>query len=357
MTDDPGGVSPVAGRKLWSRRRKLFAGACLAVGAVGFLWLVSLPTFHVHGPDTASSDDAGGIGSEWKGIPRAVPVAQRVPATPPPAAPPEYSMAPQEDLAPPSRTPIAAFQAGPSSTPNRSSDGGDAGPVTRASYGSASPYASSQREGALSDETSVARMLPDRNLFITMGTPMACTPEQPINTDQPGPFRCKVTSPIWSTSGDVRLFDAGTWLVGEVSQSLARGKRRAYAVMHRAETPQGCLVSFRDPVGDTLGEAGLDGDVNEHFFERFKGYAMIALLDALSQGAALAASNAISNRNESGTNLNFNQVQGIGSQLGQSTFGDDINIPPTLSRNQAKPIVVIAASDIDMRPCFSLVAR
>jgi type IV secretion system protein VirB10 len=40
--------------------------------------------------------------------------------------------------------------------------------------------------------------------------------------------------------------------------------------------------------------------------------------------------------------LGFNQFQAGGQQLGQSTFGDDITIPPTLSTPQARTLVVMA---------------
>jgi type IV secretion system protein VirB10 len=203
-------------------------------------------------------------------------------------------------------------------------------------------------------DTSVTTRLPDRNLFITMGTPIGCITEQPIRTDVPGPFRCKVAAPVYSTSGKVPLLDRGTWVVGQVRDPLARGMTRAFAVVTRLETPQGCLVKLRAPVGDQIGTAGIDGDVNTHFWERFKGIAMIALLDIAGQTAALAASNALANSSRNGNSLSFNQFQGAGQQLGQGTFQSDVNIPPTLSTPQARDLVVMAMSDIDMRPCYRL---
>jgi type IV secretion system protein VirB10 len=182
---------------------------------------------------------------------------------------------------------------------------------------------------------------------------MPCITEQPIRTDVPGPFRCKVPTPVYSTSGAVPLLDPGTWIVGRVSDPLQRGMERAFAVVTRLETPQGCLVKLRAPVGDQIGTSGIDGEVDTHFWERFRGFAMIALLDAAGQAAALGAARAISGGSD-GNQLNFYQLQGAGRQLGQGSFGDDVNIPNTLSTRQARNLVVVAMQDIDMRRCFTL---
>jgi type IV secretion system protein VirB10 len=199
-------------------------------------------------------------------------------------------------------------------------------------------------------DTVSATMLPDRNLFMTMGTPIPCILEQPINTQVPGPFRCKVRGSVYSTSGAVPLLDDGTWAFGRVARPLERGMDRAFAVVTRLETPQGCLIKLRASLGDQLGTPGIDGEVDTHFFERFRGVAMIALLDAAGQAAAIAASNAVGA--ESG--ISFNQFQSGSQSLAQGSYGDDIDIPPTLKRAQAPQVLIMAMDDIDMRPCFSL---
>ncbi len=318
-----------------------------------------------NGARPINAERVGEVGDRWAPIPRDAPpppppgVQQVVaPIRPPANAGSGFSPFSPGRSAGPSRTAIATFELAQASAapPAAGTAPGAPDSVPGASLVAAGPRdALSDRLQAGDDmETSVATMLPDRNLFITMGTPMACTPEQPINTDQPGPFRCKVSAPVYATSGAVPLLDPGTWFFGQVRESLQRGRRRAFAVMTRIETPQGCLVRLRAPVADQLGEAGLDGEVDNHFWERFRGLAAVAFLDAASQAAATAASNALASRN--GNSVSFNQFGGIGGQAGQG-FSDDTNIPPTLRRNQARPILVMAMQDLDMRPCFRLRTR
>ncbi len=200
--------------------------------------------------------------------------------------------------------------------------------------------------------TAVATRLPDRNLFLTEGTPIACIPDAPITSDVEGAFRCKVPEAVYSTSGAVPLLDARTWISGRVGAGLRRGQRRLFAVMTRVETPQGCLIRIRAPAADAVGQAGLDGEINSHFFQRFGAYIGMAFLESGMQAAVLAASSGISRGG-----IQFNQFQQAGRQGGQSLFAEDAAIPPTLYRNQAQPIVVRLTQDIDMRPCFRLRAR
>ena len=123
----------------------------------------------------------------------------------------------------------------------------------------------------------------------------------------------------------------------------------------RVETPQGCLVRIRAPAADALGQAGLDGEIDTHFFQRFGAYIGMAFLDSGMQAAVLAASNAGGRGNNGG--VSFYQFQNAGRQGGQSLFAEDAAIPPTLRRNQAEPIVVRLTPDVDMRPCFRLRLR
>jgi type IV secretion system protein VirB10 len=127
--------------------------------------------------------------------------------------------------------------------------------------------------------------------------------------------------------------------------------------MTRIETPQGCLIRIRAPAADALGQAGLDGEIDNHFFQRFGAYIGMAFLDAGMQGAVLAASNSVGRSGGSGGNVSFYQFQNAGRQGGRDLFADDLAIPPTLRRNQAEPIVVRLTQDIDMRPCFRLRTR
>jgi type IV secretion system protein VirB10 len=354
----------MAGRQPWSTKTKWLMGVMVAGSLGGLIWLSAAPSDDgaAARQQSGNGDRVGEIGTNWS------PIVDRAPPPPLPgptqlaaARAPELRGAPPPPQAavatggrPVSRTPISAFQASAAGA-REVTGGGGAGEAGQAVTGAGGGDDLDQRLSRGADQdTAVATMLPDRDRFITMGTPMGCLPESPINTDTPGPFRCRVTHPVYSTSGAVPLLDAGTWLVGTISESVRRGSRRAFGVMRRIETPQGCIVRLRAPVADQMGEAGLDGEVDNHFFERFRGLAAMALLDAAGQAAAIGAAQALTGGgNQQSGGVSLYQFQGMGRQLGQG-FADDTNIPPTLRRNQALPILVMAMQDIDMRNCFRL---
>lgn len=204
------------------------------------------------------------------------------------------------------------------------------------------------------EDQAIARAVPgpDRNLTLAEGTPIPCLPDSPITSDVEGTFRCKVHGEVMSESGAVALLDDGAWIIGRVGQGLRRGQRRLFVVFTKIQFP-GCRISIRSPGADLMGQAGLDGEINNHFFQRFGAYLGMAFLDTAMQAAVLAASNA------SGGNrgVQFNQFQNSGRQGGQALFQEDAAIPPTLDRLQAQPVVVRLTQDIDMSGCFRLRPR
>jgi type IV secretion system protein VirB10 len=348
-----------------SKKRKLaewLMGTVFIIGA-GWFILHDTDTIPPVESDRVSAARNGEVGGDFVPIPQPAPPVVPATAKPPPAPvrPTGLNMPglPGALARPVNRPPISALQTsgGLKANGTATTTSTQAAPSSEGGVESISATArvdndrldeglGSGRDGGMVSAT----MLPDRNLFMTMGTPIPCILEQPTNTQVPGPFRCKVKGPVYSTSGAVPLLDDGTWAFGRVAQHLERGMNRAFAVVTRLETPQGCLIKLRASLGDQLGTPGIEGEVDTHFFERFRGVAMIALLDAAGQAAAIGASNAIGA--ESG--ISFNQFQSGSKNLAEGSYGDDINIPSTLRRAQAPQVLIMAMDDIDMRPCFSL---
>ncbi|CAH2606365.1 TrbI/VirB10 family protein (plasmid) [Rhodovastum atsumiense] len=354
----PPAASPVGGGPpaRWRRRALLLLALVLFLG---FMWLTTEPPRRPPAPKPNSgTEEPGQIGRPFEPVPPppeparpALPAKPAIPATALPIAPP-YRPAPLMAFGGPAET----MQPGPAMAgPGRREDG--AGPFppavepAAAAVLQADPLAARLR--ADDQPVAVATRLPDRNLVLTEGTPIPCLPDAPITSDIEGAFRCKVPAAVYATSGAVALLDPGTWIVGRVGAGLRRGQRRLFAVMTRIETPQGCVVRLRAPVADALGQAGLDGDIDTHFFERFSAYLGMAFLDTALQAAVLAASNAGGRNN----GFQFYQFQQAGREGGQALFADQAAIPSTLSRGQAMPIVVRLTQDIDMRACFRLRAR
>lgn len=323
-----------------SRLRQALIGGTGIVAVVGLLWLTSggaPPEKEETRP--VAQETAGQVGAPYDAAPRprVQQTAQRT------AAPTTQAETPAAYVS----SPLMVF--GRDETQQRRAPGTrEDGPQTASAAPEADPL--SRRLQADDQATAVATRLPDRNRFLTEGTPLPCIPDAPITSDVEGAFRCKVPEAVFSTSGNVPLLDAGTWISGRVGAGLRRGQRRLFVTFTRLETPDGCLVRIRAPGADALGQAGLDGEIDRKFFERFAPYVAVAFLDAVMQGAVLAASNAVGR----GGGISFFQFQNAGRQAGREAFAEDMNIPSTLYRNQAEPIVVRLTQDVDLRPCYKL---
>lgn len=369
-------VSPI-GKPPMSVGRKLLIWGCAAAVIVCLFWIGASSQPADEDKRNLQADMVGSAGRAFVPVPRqtqtegppAEPAAAAQPAVarpgnvpvPRPGAsggimPSISGMMPSIPGVPsPGSVKIRHFQATGSSqqTPARhpaaaaagSGAGVSVGPV--AARGDALDEKLSASEDA---DTAVASMLPDTHLFLTMGTGLPCISEQPVNTDVPGPFRCIVRGNVMGKSGAVSLLDDGTEIFGKISESLERGKRRAFGVVTRILTPAGCRINLRAPIADQLGTPGVDGEVDNHFFERFRGVAVLALFDIASQTAAIAASRAIGGDD----GISFNQMEMGTRQIGQDTAGGDIDIPPTLKRAEAKRMLIMTMQDIDMRACYTL---
>lgn len=374
-------LSPLAGRKPWKRWQRIGAGAAFTGAVFGLLWLTSAPSDedaneHMRRARMAQENN-GEVGRDFSGVQRDKPADENLRQTGMNGGGGRGADSGQRDdrrdstraSAPQAvvrRVPMVGFQGKvPQDQPAAAAAGAGSQPVvasgrevTIGADGAAGGEGTGDRmTGQLraGDDfgTATAYRLPDNDLFITMGTPMSCDREGEINTDQIGPFRCKVQEPVYCKSGSVPCLRSGTWMVG-VPLPLQRGQRRAFATIRRIETPDGCVVNLRAPVAGPMGEAGMDGDYTTHFWERFRGYALVAGLDALSQGAVLAASRAITGGNRGGGGFSLYQFQNMGRQLGQGGLADDANIPPTFTSPPARRIVVMAMQDIDFRACWRL---
>jgi type IV secretion system protein VirB10 len=189
-----------------------------------------------------------------------------------------------------------------------------------------------------------ASVLPTRRFLLAKGAFIDCTLETAIDSTLPGMTTCITATDTFSADGSVVLLERGTKLVGETRGQVAQGMSRLFVLWTEARTPTGVVVPLSSPGTDELGRAGLSGDVNRHFFDRFGA----AILLTVINGAVQAAVNA-QTKNGSVV-VSPSATSDVMSEVLRGT----INIAPTVTKAQGDRIQVFVARDVDFRPVYAL---
>jgi type IV secretion system protein VirB10 len=284
----------------------------------------------------------------------ALPPAVVVPAmstTSPPASPPTKSpgeLAFERRLAGPAFARASRDEASALATSSAPSfDAYSSGAARSASVASSDAADPQSLSGLLRPTVTpavAASLLPTRRFLLAKGAFIDCTLETAIDSTLPGMTTCITATDTFSADGSVVLLERGTKLVGETRGEVAQGMSRLFVLWTEARTPTGVVVPLSSPGTDELGRAGLTGDVNRHFWDRFGA----AILLTVINGAVQAAVNA---QTKSGSVVvSPSATSDVMSEVLKGT----INIPPTITKAQGDRIQVFVARDVDFRPVYAL---
>jgi type IV secretion system protein VirB10 len=190
-----------------------------------------------------------------------------------------------------------------------------------------------------------AKVLPTQRLLLPKGAFVDCTLETAIDSSLPGMTTCVTATDTFGADGDVVLLERGTKLVGETRGDVRQGTARVYVLWTEARTPTGVVVPLASPGTDELGRAGLPGDVNRHFAERFGAAILVSVIDGAVQAAVQRSSSA-----DGAVIVNPSTSRDVMTEVLRST----INIPPTVTKQHGDRIAVLVARDLDFRSVYEL---
>ncbi len=200
------------------------------------------------------------------------------------------------------------------------------------------------RQGSVIGQTQ-ARALPDRNFLITAGSFIPCVLQSAMDSSQPGYVSCIVPRAVYSDNGRVVLMEKGTKIVGEYQGGLNRGQYRLFVLWTRAVTPRGIAIDVASPATDALGRSGVDGQVNNFFWQRFG----TALLFSLVEDAATVGAEAVGNN---GTNTTR-----VPSDAASTILQQNAQIRPVLRKNQGEDVGITVAQDFDFSTVYGLALK
>jgi type IV secretion system protein VirB10 len=174
---------------------------------------------------------------------------------------------------------------------------------------------------------------------VPQGTLIAGVLETAIQSDLPGMIRAVVARPVFAFDGSA-VIPRGSTLLGTYQSGLVRGQTRLFVIWTRLLRSDGVSMEIGSPGADSLGRAGLAGEVDTHFFEIFGSSVLLSLLDG---GVDIAAARA--QRNDGGV-----IVQSGGQDLGRAAeiaLQNRVQIPPTIHVPRGTQVEVFVARDLD----------
>ena len=198
-------------------------------------------------------------------------------------------------------------------------------------------------------DPSVAGKIINPDYMLTQGAMIDCQLETRLITTQPGMASCYATRNIYSTNGRVVLIDRGSKIVGNYQGGMQQGQARIFVLWTRIETPKGVIINLDSPGSGALGESGLGGTIDTHFWERFGGAVMMSLIGDLGEYAARTA-----NKSSNNTTMQLNNTRQGMQQAAVEALKNSINIPPTLYKNQGERVAIFVARDLDFSKVYGL---
>jgi type IV secretion system protein VirB10 len=187
-------------------------------------------------------------------------------------------------------------------------------------------------------------------LTLPRGTSFGCALANRIVSEQAGPVACIVSRNVYGSDGRVLLIERGAHLDGAYHAQVRVGQSRIAVLWERLRMPNGVVVDLASPATGALGEAGVDGVVDEHWPQRIGAALFLSLID---DAVKIEIAREQAKGNAAATVL----MQGSGSDtstLAGKVLDSTVNIPPTIVKNPGEIVAVNVAQDLDFSTVYEL---
>lgn len=193
----------------------------------------------------------------------------------------------------------------------------------------------------------------DPNLYVEANKVIPCALTTSFVSDVAGRINCVITEDVWSANHNVKLIEKGTKAFGHYQTgTLRQGQGRMFILWDQLRTPDFKKIMLVDTAASgALGEAGINGWIDTHFWERFGGAMMLSMVQDVASAVADQAVN--KDRNVDYTE---NSREAMAS-MAKVALENSINIPPTMYRNQGDIIGILIGDDIDFSDVYELKAK
>ena len=182
--------------------------------------------------------------------------------------------------------------------------------------------------------------------MVMAGTIIPATLITGINSDLPGQIQAIVSQNVYDTrTGNYVLIPQGSKLIGTYDSQVAYGQDRVLIVWSRVILPNDQYIDLEGmPGADLTGQAGLNDEVNNHYF-RIYGSALLMSIFSAGMQLSQPQSNSVN-----GAPTNQQIIAGaMGQELGQVStqmIQKNLNIQPTIQIRSGDNFRVLVTRDI-----------
>ena len=206
------------------------------------------------------------------------------------------------------------------------------------------------RTHGASTPKAAAVMLGNRSLTLPKGTAFTCALKTRVISATSGLVGCQVQRNVYGDDGRVVLIERGSHLDGEYRIAAVRaGMTRIPMQWARVRTPLGVTVDIESPATGQLGEAGVDGHLDNRWTERLGAAVLLSLID---DSVKFVIQNQANERQ--GDTIVLPSTTANTSKLAEKVLDSTINIPPLIYQNQGGIVGIYVARDIDFSGVYEL---
>lgn len=182
-----------------------------------------------------------------------------------------------------------------------------------------------------------------RKFLLIHGTTIPCVLIPRIVTNYPGNVSCLISRDVYSADGSVLLINRGATAFGERKLALAQGVEKVFVSWGTIENTDGVSIRIDSLAADSLGSAGLDAWIDNHYPQRFGGAILLSALDDLFAAVGQKLSDSTVQVDNSTNNA---------SDMASKALDASINIPPTGYVLQANETNILVVRDIDFTQIY-----
>lgn len=197
-----------------------------------------------------------------------------------------------------------------------------------------------------------ATMLGDRNMIIPQGRSIDCNLSMKLVSEVAGFATCVISHDVYGDNGNVVLIERSSEAFGEYKSDVQQGQKRIFVLWNRIKTPSGVIININSPAADGLGTGGLEGYVDNHWWERVGAAFLLSVVQDVVSGATAPSSSG------NGTSVSiFSNSTQTTKRMSETVLNNTINIKPTLYKNQGDRGTITVARDLDFGSVYAIKAH